>query len=230
MAGPWRAILITLAVLAALAVGADAGLRAIAEARLAASVQRALGLPGRPDIELQGFPFVLQVARGRIDHLTVELEDIAVEGLSFDRVTLDVDQLAFDRVELFRGPGTVSVGEGSGEAVVTQRALSTYLQEQGTPVSVRLQGPDIQVSTRISTGADTTTASAQGPVRVEGGRLVFSPDDVRVDGSLPVPAAALAFSVALPDLMPGLRYESVAVEDGTASIEARLAGARLDLA
>ena len=218
-----------LAVLAVVAIGVDAGARAVAEARLASSVQDALDLPDRPDIELQGFPFLLQVARGRLEALEVELDDVDAEGLNLDRVTLSFEELTFDRVVLLRGSGEVSVSSGSAQAVVTEDDLSTYLQEEGTPVRVKLDGPGIRVSTRISTGGLTTSATAAGPVRVEDGRLVFSPDEVEVEGTIGVPAAALAFDVTLPDLVPGIRYESVLVNDGIAAIEADLEETELGL-
>lgn len=227
--GPGRTILVTLLVLAAIGIGLDAGARAVAEARLASSVQTALDLPDRPDIELQGFPFLLQVARGRLEALEVELDDVDAEGLTLDRVTLSFQELAFDRVALLSGSGSVSVRSGSAQAVVTEDDLSTYLQEEGTPVLVRLDGPGIRVSTRISTGEETTTATAEGPVRVEAGRLIFSPREVEVEGTVGVPAAALGFDVTLPDLVPGIRYESVLVTGGIAAIEADLGDTELTL-
>jgi hypothetical protein len=220
--GPGRTIFMVLAVLALIAVGLDAGARAVAEARLASSVQSALDLPDEPDIELQGFPFLLQVARGRLEALEVEVDDVDAEGLNLDRVTLSFEELTFDRVELLQGSGSVSVSSGSAQAVVTEDDLSRFLQEGGTPVRVQLDGPGIRVSTRISTGGLTTSATAEGPVRVEGGHLVFSPDEVEVEGTVGVPAAALAFDVVLPQLVPGIRYESVIVNDGIAAIEADL--------
>jgi LmeA-like phospholipid-binding len=227
--GPGRTILLVLVVLGVIAVGVDAGARAVAEARLASSVQNALNLPDRPDIELQGFPFLLQVARGRLEALEVELDDVDAEGLNLDRVTLSFEELTFDRVILLRGTGTVSVSSGSAQAVVTEDDLSAYLQEEGTPVLVKLDGPGIRVSTRINTGGETTSATAAGAVRVEDGRLVFSPDEVEVEGTIGVPAAALAFDVTLPDLVPGIRYESVLVNDGIAAIEANLEETELRL-
>ena len=227
--GPGRAIFLTLLALAAIGVGVDAGARNIAEARLASSVQSALGLPDRPDIQLQGFPFLLQVARGRLAALEVGLREVEAEGLILDRVTMSFEELTFDRFSLLRGAGTVSVSSGSAQAVVTEDDLSTYLQEQGTPVRVRLGGPGIRVSTRISTGQQTTTATAEGGVRVEEGRLVFSPEEVEVEGTVGVPAAALAFDIALPDLVSGIRYESVLVNDGIAAVEADLVDTELTL-
>ena len=227
--GPGRWLVMIVLVLVVVGVGVDAGARAVAEARLASSVRTALGLPDEPDIELEGFPFLLQVVRGRVDALDVELRDVDAEGLTLDRLTLSFEELAFDPGTLLRGGGSVSVSSGSAQAVVTEDALSTYLQDQGTPVLVRLDGPGIRVSTRISTGQETTSATAEGPVRVEEGRLVFSPDQVEVEGSVGVPAAALAFDVTLPALVPGIRYESVLVNEGIAAIEGDLGDTSLVL-
>lgn len=227
--GPGRRILITLLVLAVVGVGADAGARAIAESRLASSVQGSLGLDRKPDIELQGFPFLLQVARGQLEAISVEVRDVDVEGLPLDSVTLELDDLSFNLGALLSGSGAAEARAGSAQAVITEDQLSRYLQDSGTPVLVKLPGPGIRVSTRISTGTQTTTATAEGPLTVEGGRLVFAPDRVDIEGSVGVPAAALAFDIVLPDLIPGIRYERVLVHDGVAAIEANLDGASLEL-
>ena len=155
--GPGRRILITLLVLAVVGIGADAGARAMAESRLASSVQDSLGLEEKPDIELEGFPFLLQVARGRLEAISVEVTNVDVEGLPLDRVTLHLDDLAFDVGALLRGSGAAEASAGSAQAVITEDQLSRYLQDSGTPVLVKLPGPGIRVSTRISTGTDTTS-------------------------------------------------------------------------
>ncbi|MGH2710628.1 MAG: LmeA family phospholipid-binding protein [Actinomycetota bacterium] len=227
--GPGRRISIILLVLVAIALGADFGIKEIAETRLASSVETALDLPERPDIDLQGFPFLLQVARGRLDAVSVEVTDVDVEGLVLDSITLSFEDLEFESSALIRGSGSIASRGGTAQAVVTEDALSAYLQDQGTPVLVTLPGPGIRVETRVSTGGETTTATAQGPVTVEGGRLVFAPEDVQVEGTVGVPAAALAFDIPLPALIPGITYESVLVQDGIAAIEASLEGAELDV-
>ena len=216
-------------VLAVVAVGADFGARSLAESRLASSVQASLDLPQRPDIELQGFPFLLQAAQGRLDGVSVEVRDFEAGGIPLQRVTLSFEDLEFDGVALVSGSGTVASRGGTAQAVLSEIALSRYLQDQGTPVVVRLRGPGVQVTTRISTGTKTTTATAEGAVRIQDGHLVFSPKDVAIEGSVGVPAAALAFDLPLPDLVPGITYESVLVSDGVAAIEASLAGAELEV-
>ena len=159
----------------------------------------------------------------------MELRDVEAEGMALEHVTLSFEDLVFDGVALVSGSGTVASSGGTAQVVLTEDALSGYLQEQGTPVEVRLRGPDIRVATRIDIGAGTTTATAEGPVRVESGRLVFSPEDVQIEGSVGVPAAALAFDVPIPELVPGIVYQRVLIQDGVAAIEASLAGAELDL-
>lgn len=229
VSGWGRRIVVTLLVLGVLAAGADFGIRAVAEARLAASVRDSLGLAEAPELELEGFPFLLQVARGRLERVSMDLRDITVEGLRLDRITLNLEDLTFDRLELLGGAGEVAAGGGRAQAVLAQDSLSAYLQEGGTPVLVRLPGPGIRVSTRISHGGDTTTATAEGRISVREGSLVFSPDRVDIEGSVGVPAAALAFEVPLPGVVPGMRYETVVVHDGIAAIEASLDEARLDV-
>ena len=229
MPGPGRAIVITLIVLVVLAVGADFALRLVAEARLASSVQGSLGLPQRPDLDLRGFPFLLQFARGRFDHVGVQADDVESEGLVIDRVDLTFEDVVFERASLFGGGGSITAGEGTGQAVLGEEAVSAYLQDHEVPVRVRFLGPEIRVSTTISFDGSTTTASSGGRLELEGNSLVFTAQDVQVEGSVGVPAAALSFELPLPEVVSGIAYESVAVEEGSAVVEAGLAGAQIEV-
>jgi hypothetical protein len=112
---------------------------------------------------------------------------------------------------------------------MSEQALTAFVQENDAPVEVRLLGPSVRVSTRVIVGQEETTASATGPLGLDGGALVFDPQAVDLEGSVGIPAEALAFTVDLPELVPGVTYERVTVSDGSATLEASLAGARLDL-
>ncbi len=229
MPGPGRAIAITLVVLVALAVGADFALRLIAEARLADSAQASLGLPQRPDLDLRGFPFLLQFARGRFERVGVQADDVESEDLVIDRVDLTFEDVVFDRASIFGGGGTITAAGGTGRAELGEDAVSAYLQDHDVPVRVRFLGPEIRVSTKISFDGSTTTASSDGRLELEGDSLVFSAQDVQVEGSVGVPAAALSFELPLPEVVNGIAYESVSVEEGVAVVEASLAGAQIDV-
>jgi hypothetical protein len=227
--GPGRAILITLVVLLALAVGADIGLRLFTERRLAQSAQVSLGLPQEPDLDLRGFPFLLQFARGRFDSIGVRADDVDAEGLLIERVDLTFEDVSFDRGTLLGGGGTITAGQGTGEAVLDEDEVSSYLQDRDVPVRVRFLGPSIRVSTKVSFDGSTTTASSQGRLQLEDGALVFAADDVQVEGSIGIPAAALSFELPLPEVVPGIAYRGVTVEEGLAVVTASLAGAQIEV-
>ena len=227
--GPGRAIAVTLIVLVLLTVGADFALRLVAEARLADSVQASLGLPQRPDLDLRGFPFLLQFARGRFERVGVQADGVESEGLVIDRVDLTFEDVVFDRRSLFGGGGSITAGQGTGEALLSEDAVSTYLQDNDVPVRVRFLGPGIRVSTTISFDGATTTASSDGRLTLESNSLVFTAQDVQVEGSVGVPAAALSFELPLPEVVSGIAYESVSVEEGSAVVEASLAGAQIEV-
>jgi hypothetical protein len=227
--GPGRAILVTLVVLVGLAAAGDYGLRLYTEARLAESARVSLGLPTRPDLDLRGFPFVLQFARGRFDRVGVGAERVEAEGLVIDRLDLTFEDVTFDRGALLGGGGSITAGEGSGEAELNEEEVSSYLQQQGVPVRVRFVGPGIEVSTEVNFDGATTTASSRGRLRLEGRSLVFSPREVEVEGSVGVPAAALSFELPLPEVIPGISFHGVSVEEGVAVVEAGLAGAQIEV-
>ncbi|HEV3475033.1 MAG TPA: DUF2993 domain-containing protein [Actinomycetota bacterium] len=228
--GPGRAIITTLLVLAALFVGADVALRAYVEGRVAGAVQTSLGLPVRPDLDLHGFPFSLSFFRGRFDEVAVTVSDVEVDGLRLDRVVLRLADVRFAPREMLTGSAHIRSQGGTGEAEVGEDALTAFVQDHDAPVEVRLLGPNVRVSTRVIVGEEETAASATGPLRLEGDTLVFDPQQVDLEGSVGIPAQALAFAVELPELIPGVRYDDVVVDEGTATLEADLAGARLDLA
>jgi hypothetical protein len=227
--GPGRAIAVTLIVLIALAVGVDIGLRLFTERRLARSAQVSLGLPQEPDLDLRGFPFLLQFARGRFDAVGIGADDVEAEGLLIDRVDLTFEDVAFDRGTLLGGEGSITAGEGTGEAVLDEDEVSSYLQDHDVPVRVRFLGPAIRVSTRVSFDGSTTTASSQGRLRLVDGALVFEAEEVQVDGSIGIPAAALSFELPLPEVVPGIAYRDVTVEEGTAVVSASLVGAQIEV-
>lgn len=230
MPGPGRAILSTLLVLAALFVGGDVALRAYVEGRVATAVQGSLGLPVRPDLALEGFPFSLSFFRGRFNEVEVTVPDVDLEGLRMDLVVLRLSDVRFDPREMLSGATRIRSEGGTGRAELGEQALTAFVQEHDAPVEVRLQGSSVEVSTRVIVGGNETAASATGPLRLEGDVLVFDPQEVELEGSVGIPAQALAFSVELPELVPGVTYERVVVSDETVTLEANLAGARLELA
>lgn len=221
-------LLVGLLVLAAVVVGADFGLRLWAEARVAGQVAQSLNMSSRPDVDLHGFPFVLQFSEGRFDRVDVRAESVEAEGLVLQSVVLELRDVRFSRGELLTGePGVIRARRGSGEAMVTDDAMSAMVQEQGQPVDVEFLGPRVRVSTTLTIGEEQLEASATGRLQLDEGILSFSPRRVDVAGRITVPTSTVSFEVPLPELIPGMRYDAIEVEEGAATLEVRVRDAAI---
>jgi len=211
--GAGTALLVTVLVLAVLAIGADYGFRQVMEERLARSARHSLDLPSEPDVDLRAFPFTVAFLRGHIEEVGIAVEDVDVQGLRMERVDLDFGDVSFER-EVFVGSGGIIVAAaGRGDVIVTDDAVSAILQDRGVPLAVEFTGPGVDVR------QPTLDLSVSGRVRVERSALVFSPQ------ALP----QLGFEVDLPEVVPGMVYQRITVDEGRATAEASLAGTRIEV-
>lgn len=211
--GAGTALLMAVLVIGVLAVGADYGFRLVMEERVARSAQESLALPAEPDVDLRAFPFTLAFLREHLDEVGIAVDDVAVEGLRMERVDLDFRDVSFEREVFVGSGGTISAAAGRGEVTVTDGALTALLEERGIPLAVEFTGPGIEVR------QPTLGLSVSGRLRVEGSGLVFSPD------ALP----ELGFEVEIPEVVPGMAYDGITVEEGVATARASLTGTRIDI-
>ena len=72
---PWRTVIIVLVVLLGLLVAADFGARAYAENKMASEIQQQ-GFPKKPDVSINGFPFLTQVASRDFKNIQVSSSNI----------------------------------------------------------------------------------------------------------------------------------------------------------
>ncbi|MFE0763494.1 DUF2993 domain-containing protein [Streptomyces smyrnaeus] len=80
------------ALLAFLGVG-DRWAALYAEDEAAEKVQDSLGLHARPEVHINGFPFLTQVARGRLDNVDVAIPDVPAGRVSVAQVSGTVDDV-----------------------------------------------------------------------------------------------------------------------------------------
>ncbi len=215
-----RKLVVAAAVLGLLLAGADIGLRAWAEGWVAGRVAESLALSREPRLDLHGFPFLVQFARGRFERVDVEADGLLAGSLMVQSVRLELEQVRFARGQLLtRGGGVIRAERGTGRAVITDGALSALVQAEGVPVEVEFLGPRIRVSTTLQIGDQELEASATGRLRFDDGTVSFTPQRVDAGGSFEVPPTTVAFEVTLPELLPGVRYERVRVREGDATLD-----------
>jgi hypothetical protein len=215
-------ILGTLIGVLVLAAAADVGLRLWTESWLAGEAQRALRLDTRPDVDLHGFPFVIEFMDGVFDRAELGLEGIREQGLVLERVTIEGRRVHFPRRAVFgeHGEATVRAEEATGKVEVTDEAASAYLEANDVPLRVTFAGPAVRAAGTLEVAGQEVDASATAELVLEGGALVFRPEEVEVAETVEVPASALEFSIALPTPIEGMAYEDVTIGDGVATLSA----------
>jgi hypothetical protein len=208
-----------LGLVALVAVG-DRVAAAAAERAISSEVAASLGEASSVSTQLHGVPLLTQVAGGSLDHVTVTLDDVVVEGGP------PIDSLV---VEIYDVPTTAPRVAGRVEAVATVSEASIQAQA----------GTDWLVD--VEDGGLLVTSTGALPVQVrllptlEDGTLGFVLDQVRLFG-LSVSGDAVPDAVIeavadldseLGDLPLGLEPTSVEVTD--AGVVLTAAGTDVDL-
>ncbi|HEY8301689.1 MAG TPA: DUF2993 domain-containing protein [Jatrophihabitans sp.] len=86
-------LLIVLLVLVGLAVAADRVALGLAEDKAASALQTSQGLSHKPDVSVEGFPFLTQLASGDFGEIVVTADDLSVgtaHDVHIDRVRVDL--------------------------------------------------------------------------------------------------------------------------------------------
>lgn len=189
-----RRLLIAVLVLAALALAADFGTRALAQGWVASQIQTSLELSERPDVSFDTFPFLPRFLSGELPTVTVDAATITAEGIEFERAHLELHDVRFSPSALVRGRSTtITAPEGSGTIVVTGEALTDALRRHDIPVTVRFRGSRAEIS------AGGLTPSVPLKPTIAGAALVLS-------------ATVGSFRLGLPEVVPGVVYRGVRVE------------------
>ena len=136
-----RKLLVALAVIAAVVVGADFGLRLLANYWVGRELQSSLTLSQRPSVSIGGFPFLPELISGDVASVTVHAKGSITEGkLPVHEVTLTLQNVSFSPSQLVAGGGaTIRAGSGDGTAQFTQGDLNAALGAS-VPVTITFRG------------------------------------------------------------------------------------------
>jgi hypothetical protein len=203
-----RRLLISLALLAAVLVAADFGVRLYSQSVVGDEVKAALKLSEKPHVTLGGWPFLTHLISGDLSSATFTAATFSAQGVRLRRVTLTLDTVKFPSGRLlFGGGGVIHAKRGHGTAALSAADVNAALHRAGAPFTVSIAGGRASVS---SNGLKVGLS-----VKLEGNELVLSPAAV----------GAVSARFPLPKIVRGLRYTSVKLEGSEAVLTVALRNA-----
>jgi hypothetical protein len=223
-------IVIVVALVIAFVVG-DRLADQAAERAIALKVRSAALLGDTPSVDIVGFPFLTQAARGRYGEIKVTAHDIRRGGVRIDTIRGD-----FHGVHVGLGAALagnvkrVRIDRATGSLLVTTADLNAMLGKQR--LSATAQDGQLRVTGRPLVGDARVSATAVYSVDVAGRKLVFTPvpGSIQVAGTTVTGVAATAVSAALTisvdtgTLPFGLQVKSAAVVENGIEVQAAAEG------
>jgi hypothetical protein len=171
-------LLLTLLVLAVLAVGGDRAAAVVAGRGVAQNLQRTQRIPAAPSVTFHGFPFLTQAVTGRYQTVDVAMRGVHGEnGLAIERLDTTLDGVhAPLQQALDGGLTTLPVDHVEAAAHVTFAALEasadSRLSGQGVRVTLGRGAADrVAVTARINTSLGAFTVSGQARLTASAGRV-----------------------------------------------------------
>jgi LmeA-like phospholipid-binding len=216
-----RAIVVVLGLLLVL-VGLDFAARAAAQAVVAQQVQTTEGLTQQPDVQVNGFPFLLQALRGRYDDVRVNLQGVPAGGtlrlddvdarLTGVHVSLSTvmrrarDQVPVDAVQV-TGTATYATLDAQANAAMPSGLGTVQFSDGGNGlVRVTVHVTELGVPLTLNGLAKISIARGKVTITVPQSALAQVPEMFRAAA-----AQLLTQTVSLPRLPLGLTATAVSV-------------------
>jgi hypothetical protein len=202
--------LITLIVVLVLFVVSDRVANAYAENQMASQVQSSLGLSGKPNVTIQGFPFWTQLIARDFKTVDVTASNEVINSAAAGGGTLEIASLDATLHGLhFQGfnSSSATVDQFNATALITFTELANVAN---IPASVTLTpNGGNQIKATVSLGPLSDSAVAQvtqsGPAQI----------NVKIINAGGIPASALGnladFNINIPKLPSGVAIQSVSV-------------------
>jgi LmeA-like phospholipid-binding len=197
---PW----ITLLVIVLVLVGGDRAAKAYAENRMASQVQSSLALSGKPNVSIQGFPFLTQAAARTFNTVDVNASnETAGPGGQLEIASLTATLHGMH----IHGTNSATVDQFTASALVTFTALA---HAGGIPQGITLApaGPN-----ELKATVDILGFSSDATAKVT--QVGDNKINVKITDFGGVPADVLGsltdFTFSIPKLPPGVKIQSISV-------------------
>jgi hypothetical protein len=162
-----KKIVLSLVILAGLLVAADYGAAAVAEHRVAQRMHSALGLPGDPTVQINGFPFLTQAVAGDYRDVGVAADRIRYGALQLS-VRAHLHHARVPLSALFHGGApVVRIDQAEGTVLIEPDSLAGQLgipDLRVDPVSpAQLAQLRTDAASDLGGSADATSPAAANP-------------------------------------------------------------------
>ena len=205
-----RRLLLLGLVLVGLLLAADRVSLAVADTAAGVTLQRSQGLAARPDVSIDGFPFLTQLVAGSFDTIHVTAKNLTVgrAGVTLRIASLEV---TLHHVHVARDFQSARSEFSTATALVTYADLSRTL---GVTLGYAGAGR-VQATTTVSVAGLSVTGTATSGVELAADSLTFTDPTVTVDGIAVPPQVTSYFttvfrtSIPLSGLPFGVHVDSV---------------------
>jgi hypothetical protein len=207
---PLRTLVIVVIVLAALFVGADFAARAFAENKAASEIQQQ-GFPKKPSVDIEGFPFLTQVAAHEFHDIQISSSNVTEGPLDIESINASLKDVHINGA--FSG-GTI--GSLVGTAAITFTALSKAMTSEAGPLG-RLANAGLTLSAassdEVKARLNAVVVSGTAVWRVTG--TASNDINVQLVSTGGLPSSLLSpvsdITLRLPSLPLGLKIQSISV-------------------
>jgi hypothetical protein len=207
---PLRIVIIVIIVLIALLVAADFAARAFAENKAASEIQQQ-GFPKKPNVNIEGFPFLTQVA-------SKDFQDIQISSSNVTEGPLDIASIdaTLKNVHINGAFSGGTIDSLNGTATITFTALSNAMTSQAGPLgqlansalTLSAAGPD---EVKATLNVLVLSGTAVWRVTATGGNGI----NIRLISAGGLPSSLLSpvsdVTLQLPKLPLRLKIQSVTV-------------------
>jgi hypothetical protein len=209
--GCLRTLIIAVVVVAILLVAADFIARAVAQNVAASQIQQQ-GLPKKPSVTIEGFPFLTQVASRDLHQVRFSASDVPEGPVEITKVSA-----VANGIHLNSNFNSGTIDQVSGTVLISFGSLGSALTSQLGPAGQAIASSGLQLSDagpdEVKASVDLLLASGSATWRVT--RASGQELSVQLVASSGLPSALLqpvrTFSFSIPKLPFGLTIQNVSV-------------------
>jgi hypothetical protein len=208
-------ILIVAAIVVVLLLALDFGARAVAENIMATKIQQQ-GLSQKPDVSIDGFPFLTQVVTKDFQRVTISTSNLAAGPVTITKVDATATGIKLNSYSSASG----TITNVTGTALISFASLGNTLTQQFGPLGALLNGAGLNLTAagpdEVKASVDLLVTSGSATWRVS--RLSGNRLHIGLVSSNGLPRSVLSsiqsLTVQIPKLPLGLTIDSVTVTPG----------------